>query len=777
MLEKFTRAFFGYGSQPSDIGDSIEAACLQLEKIEPKLRIDRWPQLDTFGSAIPDDVRIGIDASDVFLCDITHPNRNVYYEIGYAIGGAKPVGAFVNVSHLGAERDIQNDGLFDVVGYKRYENATQLATGIRDLPTSALAELYSRPLNYQQPLFLIETLRKTDFRNAIVSAIKDSKVFYRSFDPAETPRFSLVAIIGEITASAGVVIPVLNDNIDDAFRHNLRGAFTAGLAHGLQRQTLLIKHLVTDSPIPADFRNDVVQLKSPGDVKDVVSDFARSAQIAAQSISRPRKASVKNRAPLQTLALGASAAENEFRTLEYYFVETSEFLRTARGEVNIVAGRKGSGKTAIFFQARDRFREIKSNLVVDLKPESHQLSLLREELLKIADVGVLDHTLAAFWYYLVLTELLITLKRNSERKRFDSRQALAEMRELEELLEIHKIEEAGDFTNRINRLVKSIVQEINRLRKSGSEITPHLLTNIVFKGGISELKSALIARLSGLARVVLLLDNIDKGWPATGVNKFDVRLVRLLIEALAKIKRDFGAERIDFVSVVFLRNDIYELMMDETPDRGKSGQAVIDWTDRGKLRQVIYERLKNSTGDRDAGFHEQWRRFFCEHTQGRPTIEYFIDHCLMRPRFLINIIEGAVANAINRGNQRVEQQDCIDAVKQHSLYLVSDFGYEIRDVSGLSHDLLYAFVGVTEHLTQEEIQNCLIEAGVDVAKLEQAIDLLLWYGVLGVAARDGEARFIYDYDYNFKRLIAEKRSTGPEPLYVVNRALHVALNG
>jgi hypothetical protein len=28
------------------------------------------------------------------------------------------------------------------------------------------------------------------------------------------------------------------------------------------------------------------------------------------------------------------------------------------------------------------------------------------------------------------------------------------------------------------------------------------------------------------------------------------------------------------------------------------------------------------------------------------TFEYFVDHCLMRPQFLINIIENAIANGI-----------------------------------------------------------------------------------------------------------------------------------
>jgi ABC-type phosphonate transport system ATPase subunit len=41
--------------------------------------------------------------------------------------------------------------------------------------------------------------------------------------------------------------------------------------------------------------------------------------------------------------------------------------------VNIVVGRKGAGKTALFIQIRDKIRSDKRNVVVDLKPEGYQL--------------------------------------------------------------------------------------------------------------------------------------------------------------------------------------------------------------------------------------------------------------------------------------------------------------------------------------------------------------------------------------------------------------------
>ena len=113
----------------------------------------------------------------------------------------------------------------------------------------------------------------------------------------------------------------------------------------------------------------------------------------------------------------------------------------------------------------------------------------------------------------------------------------------------------------------------------------------------------------------------------------------------------------------------------------------------------------------------------------------------MRPRFLINIVENAIANGINRGHGLINEQDCVDAVRQHSLYLVNDFGYEIRDVSGLSFDILYSLVGSTKLLTREEVLDRFRKFKVEEKDLDHAFKLMLWYGVLGVASENGAEHF------------------------------------
>jgi hypothetical protein len=185
------------------------------------------------------------------------------------------------------------------------------------------------------------------------------------------------------------------------------------------------------------------------------------------------------------------------------------------------------------------------------------------------------------------------------------------------------ISESGDFTSRINRLGNEIAAKLQQLASKKVKPTPDMLTNIVFATGVAEIKALIHRHTTRKDKMVLLFDNIDKGWPANGVHEFDIRLVRLLIEALDKIRKDFNASDRDFKSVIFLRNDIYELLIEDTPDRGKAGEIRIDWADRAKLLQVIYRRLLSSSSQNELEtFDNIWSRFFVEKVNGKDSFEY-----------------------------------------------------------------------------------------------------------------------------------------------------------
>jgi hypothetical protein len=110
---------------------------------------------------------------------------------------------------------------------------------------------------------------------------------------------------------------------------------------------------------------------------------------------------------LGEINLGSPVAEYETQRLGEYFVRTAEYARAVRVEGSIVTGRNGSGKSAVYSEMMSEKKRNKKCRIVDLRPASHNLSEMREALLSVTSVGVFDHTIAAFWQYVLLIEVIL----------------------------------------------------------------------------------------------------------------------------------------------------------------------------------------------------------------------------------------------------------------------------------------------------------------------------------------------------------------------------------
>jgi len=64
-----------------------------------------------------------------------------------------------------------------------------------------------------------------------------------------------------------------------------------------------------------------------------------------------------------------------------------------------------------------------------------------------------------------------------------------------------------------------------------------------------------------------------------------------------------------------------------------------------------------------------------------------------------------------------------------------------------------------------------------VGKESGLIKLLLWYGVLGLVDRQGDAKYIYDERYEMQKLLAVHKgvSEDRDPVYEINPAFWAAL--
>ena len=269
----------------------------------------------------------------------------------------------------------------------------------------------------------------------------------------------------------------------------------------------------------------------------------------------------------------------------------------------------------------------------------------------------------------------------------------------------------------------------------------------------------------------ILFDNLDKGWPPHGVTPEDALSLRCLIDAIQKLERSFGRDSIPTKGMLFIRNDVYEKLVDIMPDRGKISHALVDWTDEALLLELLRKRFIYSTIDGDPSFETIWRQICVSHIRGEETSHYMIERCLMRPRSLIDFIRFCRSHAINLGHTRIEVDDIDNGEEQYSTQLVNDIGYEIQDVFPPAKDILYEFIACPSELDKQFVTDIIAKIFPDTDRQQQILAILSWYGVLGFRRQDGESIYIYSVRYDMKRLKALLNKTSSEKLsYTINPA-------
>jgi hypothetical protein len=454
MDEKRPTAFLAYPSQDALVAETLLATG-KLSKDEP-IHITPWPKLETMGLKIDDLIRDKLDDASLLIADITHPNFNVYYEIGYAIAQQKPV---LLTIFNGIEAGVENariTGLFDNVGWVEYDNSAELVVKIQKWRQEAWVERYNKPRDYSQPLFILDLYVKSNFRQYIFEAVANRSVNYRSFDPFESANLTVAGAIAEISASSGCILPLLRSTDRDFLRHNLRCAFLAGCSHGLEINPLLIQY--ENSPAPLDYRDFIKNTKGQIETHNHVEEYCGEVLVRNQKASN--RADTLPLSLLNMIDIGNASAENEVESLSTYFLETAEYRRALRTDQALVIGRKGSGKTAILNQLRKSYSRAYDTIIVELRPATHNLSEMRYELLNVVNQGIFDHTIAAFWQYILYTEVLLSIREVVLPRSVRDYGLQKRLSDLEESLQLTDNFVAADFTSRLEESVGSLLEGI-----------------------------------------------------------------------------------------------------------------------------------------------------------------------------------------------------------------------------------------------------------------------------------------------------------------------------
>ena len=774
MSDLTNEAFVAYPSRDARLAEVISQGVAKANRmLSNRFRYAPWQFNDIAGNPLISPIIEGIDASRFIVADITYLNPNVTYEIGFAIGRSRRCFLIRNSQIEGDQKVARDVGIFDTLGYDTYADDDGLANSLTAYvdPTPIP---FSITLDRLAPVYVVEPPAKGGIATVMTSRLKKAKYKYRSFNPTEDSRLSASDAIRQVASSAGVLLSILDADPDASFVHDTRTLFVAGLAHGMGKPTLILAH--ASASIPLDVRDAVKRFARHEDIVEHIANF--SLEIT-EHLQRGDPTPLRNLTPLQSLQIGDPTAENEMTTLGSYFLSTEQFSKTLRGEVNLVVGRKGAGKTALFIQVRDKTRSDKRNVVLDLKPEGYQLLKLKEDILAHLTQGASHHLVTAFWEYLILLEITYKLLEKDQNAHKFNHEIRDLYLDLERTYRTEGYSVEGDFSERLLTLSQRIAQDYGQRfgDADGTKLSTDQVTELVYSHDVRKLRGQVSAYLEHKESVWVLFDNLDKGWSTQGVDVVDAMVLRCLIDAGRKVERDMRKDGHTVHCIVFIRNDVYEHLMRQSADYGKEMRVTLDWTDADMLRELLRLRLVSGLhADSTAlSFSQIWPKLCISHYKGEETSSYIIERSLMRPRNVIKIFAHAKGFAANLAHQKIDETDLEKGIRAYSQDLLVELDHELTDVFPAAKDLLYHFVDAPGRLSSSEIAALIAGAGIDPADVGRVIDFLLYYGILGVRSSDEQVHYIFNVNYDLKVLQIRASRAGDGRTYVMNPAFRSAI--
>jgi hypothetical protein len=205
-------------------------------------------------------------------------------------------------------------------------------------------------------------------------------------------------------------------------------------------------------------------------------------------------------------------------------------------------------------------------------------------------------------------------------------------------------------------------------------------------------------------------------------------------------------------------------------DRGKDTAVVLDWNDPEVFKEIIRRRIASSTGI-DGQFEQLWLFFFPSHVHGQESFSYLLDRTLLRPREILRFVRDCVDVAVNRGHESVQEQDILHAENSYSDDALVDLTLELKDISPDLTNVPYGFIGMGSSIPQQELELTIVQAGVGKEKTSKVIELLLWFGFIGLQIYPDEERYGYQFQHNIQKM----RSGASSSLYCIHPAFRKAL--
>ena len=794
-MAKRKTLFYAFPSDPPSTAECIHKAIVAIKSTrmarEQNIRFRPWPEMAVGGKALISTITENINRADIFACDLTQPNFNVTFELGFAIGTFKRIWISLNEAVQLAPQNYRRvySGIVGGLGYGGYTNHENLATTLEsespwaDPAATPLGAQYRRQVSRRErpTLLFVKPPIETE---AVITAAQTIAASYFGDglildDPKEDPSPELSWYADKIMVSDAVLIQLLAENERGAYDHAMRCSFVAGLSYAFGKDILIVVPGPYDPP--ADYQDLLRVHDTSQQCQNQINGWISKLE---QSISRgrPRRPSERTRGStnldLRSLSVGEPVAENEHSSLDDYFLETGSFFRALEGPTAILVGRRGTGKTASLYGLQTSIGEDRRNHVCVIKPVGYEIDGLIRVLNENIDRSERGYLIESLWKFLIFSELALSVYDElTSKPPYLNR--TAEERAFTDFVGSRQGSLSTPFSERLDRAVSGLIGIGDLTNSSDQRVR---ISELLHSGEIRELRQHLGAVLASRNRVAILVDNLDAPWEQghdiERLSELLLGLLRVLDDISDEFQHeDYWRKPVNCSITVFLRSDIFSLIQPRAAEQDKLPVERLYW-DSGLLLKMLNQRFEYAFEPHFVA-KDVWEHLFPKEIVGLPTSEFLCATVLPRPRDIIYLVRSAIATAVNRGDSSVKSDDFLIARNRYSEWVFRSVLAEDDPSRGKLEEVLYEFAGAPRIVSLGDIKARMVSAGVLPSDHDFYIDLLCDISFLGIPTAGGT--YSYSRDEGNRQMLRQvaKRigvdSDLGEESYEVNVAFHQVL--
>lgn len=695
-LLKTDELFFAYqGSKEGSCDNNVESikrALKDFNSHQKAINAITWEDLKKSASFIDKEILDHIDKCQYFACDLTYLNHNVLFELGYAIAQNKNIFIFLNEDIENAKTNYTNFFLKNIK-YTAFKNSKDILSKLQNKEFSnehIRKVVPSDIINEENDIFYLENNSENQVSidlNEYINNLGESelKLKVKLSDPYEVDYKTLNHYFLNLHKAKSIIFHMLPSNYDNSFFENGKNSFLAGVACGLNKQVLLVAPAQFRSPL--DYNNILIAYESSNDCINRVHQWisAHCKNNITEYIKDEAKTDTTNINILK-IALECTA-ENEKEDLSNYFVATSAYEKAKKNKSKLLlVGRKGAGKTAIYYKLIEDLSNNDLNYNVNLKPDSL-------ELLENIDFSALYKTKSSkktffytVWKTVIYSKLIQVLSAQIKEK---CKNGVIFTEQENQILDF-----CSNNENLIRQNFFGIIKELSNKISKNSIDSPKILEDL-YANYLRPLTKLLKKYFENKKYVKLniLSDNLDKSWNPQSNLDLQSAMILTLLEVDSQIKNELANDKqnnLTILNYIFLREDIYNYIFNEAnePDKLRTISFKINWEDSPlKLKELVELKL-NHILDRDSTENKEavWNELF--EPIGKEGIFDLIKNIIvLRPRDIIYFIQSLFESAANNNRDKVTNDDFDFAINQYTEFLngnlIAEMKAEYHDIADI----------------------------------------------------------------------------------------------